>query len=218
MIFQLQVYGGGNIQSVLAMLNNWGLQDLWIPFILIFALIFAILQKVKIFKKDVPASGTPPNVIAAHQIGDKKINGILAFTISLILAAGHALRYYPPNVDPFNIIITFIPQSMIALVGLLLVLLLIGFVSPTTNRTFMNNTLVLIFVVIAVLAVLTSIISGIYPAFVPDWIRFNPLLQAVVVVIAVMALVIWYITRDDTPTGQGTRETIQDWFGPDTPP
>ena len=218
MIFQLQVYGGGNIQSVLAMLNNWGLQDLWIPFILIFALIFAILQKVKIFKKDVPASGTPPNVIAAHQIGDKKINGILAFTISLILAPGHALRYYPPNVDPFNIIITFIPQSMIALVGLLLVLLLIGFVSPTTNRTFMNNTLVLIFVVIAVLAVLTSIISGIYPAFVPDWIRFNPLLQAVVVVIAVMALVIWYITRDDTPTGQGTRETIQDWFGPDTPP
>ena len=200
--------GGGNIQSVLFWLNNWGLQDLWIPFILLFALIFAILQKIKIFSKTVPAPGaTPPT----RTVGDGKLNGILAFTISLILAAGHSLHYYPPNVDPFIIITTFIPQTGIALVAILLAILMLGFIDYGTNKSFKDSGIVMLFIAIAVGAVLISIITSIFPAFAPDWLRFNPMLQAVIVVIAVMGLVIWYITRDDTPNP--TPSKISDWLG-----
>ncbi len=205
--------GAGNLQSVLVVLNNWGLQDLWIPFILIFALIFAILQKIKIFSKKyqppAPAGGgaAPP----AYDVGDKKINGILAFTISLMLAAGHALRYYPPEYDPFIIITTFIPQTGIALVAILLAILMIGFIPLGTNKTLKDNGLMLFFVTIALAAVLISVLSGIWPTFAPDWLRFNPLLQAVLLVIAVMILVIWWVTRDDTST-TSTRDSIRGWY------
>ncbi|MBS3125053.1 hypothetical protein J4211_02255 [Candidatus Woesearchaeota archaeon] len=206
--------GSGNLQAILYWLNNWGLNDLWIPFILLFSIIFAVLQKIKIFGIDVPAQAATANTpaIPPYRKGDKKINGILAFTISLILAAGHTLRYYPPETDPFIIITTFIPQTGVALVAILLAILLFGFIGLGSPAGVKNNGVVMIFIAIAVVAVLASIIGGIYPAFAPDWLRFNPMLQAVIVVIAVMGLVIWYITRDDTP-GPGARQTVRDWFG-----
>lgn len=204
MLFQFtQYYGGGagNFQTALYWLNNWGLQDLWIPFILIFGLLFGILQKIAIFHSATKKIKTKNEKGEMVEIPapDKKINGILAFTISLILAAGHVMRYYPPNVDPFNIIIQFIPQTGVALVAILLAILILGFVAdkPTTN-----NSMITVFVIIAIAAVLVSILGAIYPAFMPDWLRFNPLLQAVVIVIAIMGLVIWYITKDDD-TGSG---------------
>lgn len=205
--------GAGNLQSVLVLLNNWGLQDLWIPFILIFALIFAILQKIKIFSKTlpaVPAQGTTPGT-PERVVGDKKINGILAFTISLMLAAGHTLRYYPVEYDPFIIITTFVPQTGIALVAILLAILMVGIIPLGRGKTLLDSGIVLIFVTIALLAVLVSIIGGIWPTFAPDWLRFNPLLQAVVIVVAVMGLVVWYITRDDSRPAD-IRTRLRGWY------
>ena len=75
MLFQfIPYYGGGsgNLQSVLWWLNNWGLQDLWLPFILIFTLVFAILQKIKLFNYKVKK----PDGTDGEEVGSKKMNGI----------------------------------------------------------------------------------------------------------------------------------------------
>jgi len=87
-----------------------GLTDLLLPFVLIFTIIFAILQKTDILGK-----------------GKKNLNVALALVISLMVVIPHILQYYPdPQYDPVVIINSAIPNVSIIIVAVVMILLLIG--------------------------------------------------------------------------------------------
>ncbi|MBS3125054.1 hypothetical protein J4211_02260 [Candidatus Woesearchaeota archaeon] len=195
-----QYYSGGQIQSVLAFMQSWGVVDALLPFLLLFALVFAILQKVELFKND---QGTKP---------DKKMHGLIAFAIAALVVLPHITGgVYDARSDPINIINTFLPSAAILLMVILMVVLLTGIVH------FPNLPVRLVTIAAAILLMLTMVFQA-FPAFAPSWLIDDPNMQALVIVLLVFGLIIWFITREDTPPGAGTTPArldarLKEWLG-----
>ncbi len=181
--------GGERLQPLFTTLQNWGFSDFVLPTILIFAVLFAILQKIAIFGKKV---GEGP---AEKRVGDRKLNGLLAFIISLLIVIPHVLQLYPRDMDPIFIIGQFLPNSIILLAAILVAMMLIGFTSGENQPKPAN----LYIGLIAVIALLAIIVKAAFPAFAPQW-NADPNTQALLIVILTMAVVGWWIMRPSKPT------------------
>ena len=72
-------------------LESWGLTDVMLPFLLMFTLMFAILQKTKILGDD-----------------KKNFNTVVALVMSLLIVIPHVNGTYPLDYDPVNIINRFL--------------------------------------------------------------------------------------------------------------
>ena len=81
-----------NLEYILQLWESWGLMDVILPFLLIFAVVYAALTKVKIF-------------------GEQKdrIHIIIALVIALAVVVPHVTYMYPPESDVVNIINTALP-------------------------------------------------------------------------------------------------------------
>ncbi len=90
-------------------LDRWGLTDVLLPFLLIFVVIFAILQKTKILGED-----------------KKNLNVVIALVVSLMVVVPHVTGRLPPNADPVEIIKSALPQVSIVVVAILFLLIMIG--------------------------------------------------------------------------------------------
>jgi hypothetical protein len=99
--------------STLIYLESFGVSDVLLPFIMIFTIIFAVLQKVKI-------------------LGDKKnVNAIIALVMALVVVIPHVLGKYPSDgSDPVIFISRFLPYialTMAAFFALLIVMNMFSF-------------------------------------------------------------------------------------------
>lgn len=90
-------------------LEEWGLTDVMLPFLLIFVIIFAILQKTKILGE-----------------GKKNLNVVLAIVVALLVVIPHVTDTFPPDADPVVIINNALPQVSLLLVAVIFLLILIG--------------------------------------------------------------------------------------------
>ncbi|MBT5023422.1 hypothetical protein HON01_11430, partial [Candidatus Woesearchaeota archaeon] len=95
-------------QNVIARLEYMGLSDVLLPFLLIFTVVFAIMQK------------TQP-------LGEKKsYNVLIALVLALSTVVPHVLGYYPANADVVVIINKSLPSVSIVLVAIVMVFLVVG--------------------------------------------------------------------------------------------
>lgn len=99
----------GQLQNMLLRLDNMGLTDILLPFLLIFVIIFAILQKTKVLGEE-----------------RKNLNIIVALVVGLLVVIPHATGKFPPYSDPVVIINDSLPQVSIVLVAVIFLLVLIG--------------------------------------------------------------------------------------------
>ena len=99
----------GQLQNMLYRLDNMGLTDILLPFLLIFVIVFAILQKTKVLGEE-----------------RKNLNIIVALVVGLLVVIPHATGRFPPNADPVIIINDALPQLSIVLVAVIFLLVLIG--------------------------------------------------------------------------------------------
>src|SRR3989338_2721275 len=99
----------GQLQNMIYRLDNMGLTDILLPFLLIFVIVFAILQKTKV-------------------LGDerKNLSIVVALVVGLLVVIPHATGRFPPNADPVVIINDALPQLSIVLVAVIFLLVLIG--------------------------------------------------------------------------------------------
>jgi hypothetical protein len=116
-------------------LDELGLSDVVIPFVLVFTLIFAILQKSKIFVKKTKGEKDGDS---DKESDAKKFNAVVALAISLGVVIPHVTNSYPnPNYDIVNIINTALPNVSVILaagIGILLIIgLLIGDFRPGSS-------------------------------------------------------------------------------------
>ena len=98
-----------NLQSMIVRLDALGLTDVILPFMLIFVIIFAILQKTKILGES-----------------RKNLNVVIAIVVGLLVIIPHATGRFPPNSDPVTIMNNALPQVSIVLVAVIFMLILIG--------------------------------------------------------------------------------------------
>lgn len=120
-----------NFGDTISYLVDLGVYDFFLPFLLVFAIIFAILEKVKIF-------------------GDKSnVNAVVAVVVGLLLIVQQ---------DIVSIINNFLPKISLVIVVILMGLLLIAMIAGKEYKGLQGTALGIgmIVVVVAVILALTS--------------------------------------------------------------
>lgn len=177
MLFQFT----GTSIPLIQTLQQYGFVDLVIPFVLIFAVLFGILSKVNLF-----GTGDEP----------KKYNAIIAIAIALLVVIPHSLS--PSPNDAVSVINRFLPEFVFISIAMLILLMLVGLVGGQHTAT--AGPLVGVAALLAVIYLALVVINALSPTSLPYSFLNDPNFQALVIVILVLGLVIWYITKSDTTT------------------
>jgi hypothetical protein len=168
-------------------MESYNMMDALLPFMLIFTLVFATLQKTKIIGN-----------------GEKKFNVIVAFILSFITVLPHITRTYPAHADIVTIINGALPNISIVIIALVSFLLLIGVFAPVNVAGSMLGGF---FVLISIIAVIFFFgqAAGIWPSInSPTWNFLNDSdTQAVIIILVVFGFVLWFITREEGGTSIG---------------
>ncbi|MBI4440051.1 hypothetical protein HY638_03700 [Candidatus Woesearchaeota archaeon] len=176
------------MESVFRTLNEWGLIDVVLPFLLIFTILFAILQKSSLLGEN-----------------KKQINTVVALIFALIVVIPHVTNSYPTSFDPVEIINTALPQVSVVVVAIVMLLILIGLFGQ--EKVFLGLSMpgwVALFSFVAILVIFGSA-AGVVGGGVSSWINttLGSDLTAVVVMVLVFGIVIAFITG-----GEGKKEDI----------
>jgi hypothetical protein len=165
-------------------LDTLGVTDIILPFILIFAILFAIMEQVKLFGEK-----------------GKKFNIIIALAMALGVVIPHALRTYPTDSDPITIINSIIPSSALIIITVVVILIVLALATDMDPAKIVmgGSTAASLVGLLAIIALAIVVIKNVFPAFLPytwlDWFN-DPDVQAIVVMIALFAIVIWFITAE----------------------
>ena len=177
--------GMGIFDEGMLSLYDMGVLDILLPFILIFTIVFAVLQKTKILGED--SKGSPR----------KNFNAVIALVMALSVVIPHVIGAYPANGDIVNIINESLPNVSVVLVAVIMLLLIIGVFGGEVNIA--GSSLAGIAVLFAIAATVYIFGSAAELWQVPGWLNFinDAETQSLVIVILVFALIIWFITKED---------------------
>lgn len=186
MIFQV----GANFKTALDYMQTWGFADAILPFLLFFGLLFAVLQKVKLFKTK---KGT-------EEIADRKMNGVIAFVIAMMIVVPHVIGgIYPPGADPVNIINNILPASAIIIFAIVMILIIVGLMETKDEPG--KSPIARLAGLAGVIILATLFLANLFPTiglrlgFLKD-----PGMQALLVVIGIFGVVVWFITKEEPDT------------------
>ena len=190
-------YAGGSIfaSDFVRVLYEFGIIDVILPFVLVFTVIFAILQKAKIF-------------------GERKFNIIIALVLGLLFVIPHVTgQYYKIGFDPVEVINKAMPSVAVLLIAFLLLLILVGLFGVSTGGGI--ATIAVVVSLVAVTAIFSNAV-GLWGANgLPIYLRFldDPDIQALIIIILVFGLIVWFVTKEpskETPVG-GLKK-LADWL------
>ncbi|MBU0979815.1 MAG: hypothetical protein KJ709_03340 [Nanoarchaeota archaeon] len=169
-----------NLEEFIELVESWGLMDVLLPFLLVFILLFAILQKSKL-------------------LGDrrKNYNLVLSLIMGLMVVIPHVTHSYPSdNWDPVVIMNQALPTVSIIIVAIVMMLILLGIFGGEAHLfgaalggwiSFISFVLILI-------------IFGAAAGWWDGWWWINDSLGAelvaIVVIILVFGIIIGFITND----------------------
>lgn len=176
----------GIFESGLIQLEEAGILDVLLPFILVFTIVFAVLTKTKILGEE---NGKPR----------KNFNAVIALVMGLAVVIPHVIGSYPDGADVVVIINNALPNVSVVLVAVIMLLLIMGVFGGDVNIA--GSSLAGWAVIFAIVATVVIFANAAEWFILPDWLNFleDPETQALVVVILVFALIIWFITKEDKP-------------------
>lgn len=185
MIFQFYggYRGGGMFGDFVYWLDYWGVRDIILPFILIFTIFFAVLQKIDLFGK----KGDAQN----KEVSGKKYNVALALAIALLTIIPHATGAYPAQYDVVNIINDSIPEVALLVIVVVLVLMMLGLGVGEAAYTRRISGWV---AVAAGIVLVTIFLGNVFPVGFLSYI--DPGIQALIVILLVFGLVVWFVTSE----------------------
>jgi hypothetical protein len=158
---------------------QWDIIEFLVPFLLVFTIVYAVLQKTKILGD-----------------GRKNYNVIIALVMGLAVVVPHFTGMYT-SFDPVYVINSSLPQVSIILVAIVMVLLIIGVFG---NEFDIAGTSLAGWVAIIAIIIVALIFGSSVGWFsLPAWLGFlaiNPDLQALIVMILIFAIIIWFITKE----------------------
>lgn len=176
----------GIFEDGLIQLEQAGILDVILPFILVFTIVFAVLQKTKILGDE---NGKPR----------KNFNAVIALVMGMAVVIPHVIGSYPDGADVVVIINNALPNVSVILVAVIMLLLIMGVFGGDVNIA--GSSLSGWAVLFSIIATIVIFANAAEWFMLPDWLSFleDPETQALVVVILVFALIIWFITKEDKP-------------------
>src|SRR5574341_1410137 len=226
MPFEPYPTGGAQLKTLFQYVESFGFLDFILPALLIFTVVFAILQMVPFFqKKKLKPDGTPETVSRRIRnpdgterevqdpvmVGNRQINSVIAIAISLMIAVPHAAGMYPPNLDPIVMISKILPSAVVVLAAMFLVMLMLGF-AGANEKSLMQLVIAAMGVGLLVFIFATNIFPDFFPYF--DFLK-DPSIQALLIVLLTMGLVGYWVIR---PEGPKIEQRVKEWMLTRSPP
>lgn len=181
MLFQYYGYGRfGPFSEALLYLERMGLLDAIIPFILIFSIFYAVLDQVKILE-------------------NKRVNAVVALSVSLLTVVPHILGMYPPGADVVQIINRALPEIALIMIAIFLVMVLTGLIigkkPDDADTTFKSvaKWAALILVAVVFWGAMTP------QGYLPGFLNFftDPYFYSIMIILLVFGLVIFLVVGGD---------------------
>ncbi len=177
--------------NVASYFQAYGIMDILLPFILVFTIVFAVMQKTKI-------------------LGDKKqFNVVIALILGLLFVAPHIGGTYPLGYDPVQVMNETLPSISLVSVAAIMLLILMGifgtgFAAAATPIIALAS----LGFVIYIFGSSLHLWNGPYDAF--SW--WSPEITELMIVLLIFGLIIWFITREPTST-TGADSLKKVWSG-----
>jgi Kef-type K+ transport system membrane component KefB len=167
------------LEDFIWQLKESGIADILLPFILIFTLIFAVLQKSHILGKD-----------------KKNYNVIVALVMGLAVVIPHVTGSYPVGRDVVDILNNALPNVSLVVVVILMVLLVVGVFGFNINLagSSLGGWIALLAAIIVVYIFGSAAEWYDYPPWL-YWLQ-DPSTQTFIIVILIFAIIIWFVTRE----------------------
>ena len=174
-------------QSFFQALNNWGLSDVLLPFLLVFAITYAILHKTKI-----PSD-------------KKNLQATLAFILGFMFVMPHLTGQPVLGYDPVVLVNSVMPTIGVLLVAILLFFVLIGLFIKDEYKGVSGGLLTFV-VIVSVLIVLY--VFGAAAGWWTGWDWLTNLLGgtdviAIIVMLLIFGLVVLFVTGDENESVLG---------------
>lgn len=183
------------------LMESYGLTDALLPFLLIFTIVFAVLQKTRILGE-----------------GKKNFNVIVSLVLALTTVIPHVTNSYPSGYDIVEIMNTALPQISLIAVAAIMLMLLVGLFGAE-NR-WMGGALSGWMAIISFIFVV--VIFGGAAGWWVDLTEFfywwDADTTALMVIILVFGIIIWYVTKPESKGEGAVRlgkalEGIGNFFG-----
>ena len=179
-----------DLQEFFRALEDWGLMDVLLPFLLLFVILFAVLEKTKILGED-----------------KRNLSIVLALVISLTVIVPHVTGSYPAQYDPVDLLNAVLPSVSILIVAVVLLLIMIGLFAH--DRVLLGVTMpgwIALFSIIAIIAIFGSA-AGWYASGFNSWMEnvFGSDALAIVIMLLVFGVIIAFITSSGKDAEAGTR-------------
>jgi hypothetical protein len=181
------MYGAWDFRNMIYSLEQIGVLDVIMPFILIFTIIYAVLQKTKILGKD--ANGKPK----------KNFNVIISLVMALAVVIPHVTGRNLYGISVVDIINTALPNVALVAVIIVMILLTIGVFGKEFDigEGFGGIFVILAFLVIGFIFAASA---GLFRyGTLPYWLYFiyDSQFQALVVTLLVFGVIIYFITKEE---------------------
>jgi len=182
-------------REILTFFDKIGVYDVILPFLLVFTIVFAILEKTKVFGME---------EVGGKKTTRKNINSMVAFVIAFFVIASARL---------VEIIFTVSSWMVILLMFSILFLILVGSFWKEGEGVFLDKGWNTLFMIIMFIGIVTIFLEAIKTDKGEPWLEFifryvveNFTSAAVgsIILILVMIFFVWYIVR--TPSGAKTSD------------
>jgi hypothetical protein len=183
------------------LLESYGLTDALLPFLLIFTVIFATLQKTKVLGD-----------------GKKNFNVVIALVMSLTAIIPHVTNSYPSGYDVIDIMNAALPQVSLIAIAFIMLLLLVGLFGAESR--WMGASLsgwmaILSFIIIILIF---GGAAGWWNSMQDLFYWWDDDTTALVVILLAFAVIIWFVTKPDTKAESSFKlgkslEGIGNFFG-----
>ncbi len=181
--------GLGNLGGIL---QQWAIADALLPFLLVFTISYAVLQKSTIL-------GTKA----------KNFNVVVALVLGLLFIVPHLTGTYPIGYDPVIVMNSSLPSISLVAVASIMLLLLLGIFGGSFAKAAMP------FIGFAAIAFVVYIFgsslnlwNGPYSVF--TW--WTPELTQLLVIVLIFGLVVYWITKEPGE-GKGAGTNLMEGLG-----
>ncbi len=176
------------LEEFVRVIESWGLVDILLPFLLIFTIIFAVLEKTKILGEE-----------------KRNMNTAIALIFGLIVVIPHITGNLPAGYDPVLIINSALPSVSLVVVGIIALMILIGVFGHEKVTLGMSMPGWVAFFSVVTLIIIFGSAAGWWASGFASWLEstFGSDALAVFVMIVVFGVIIAFVTG-----GEGEREKV----------
>ncbi len=184
-------------QDALYLLDYIGFTDVFLPFVLIFTIVFAVLQKIHLFSKEAE--------------GSRKFNAIIALALAIGVIIPHSLGKYPYGTDVVEIINNALPGISLLIVAAVFLLILIGLFGGQTKWGENWAGGVVTFVAVALIVVIFGEAADWWEMSGIWYFLSDPTVQVTILVLLVFWMILSVITKEEGKPGAA--EKFGQFFG-----